>query len=305
MRPNKKNLAPIGELPTVAYYLKTAGEHFVKFAKKNPEYSGYSDQTVAVRKIAKRAGVSFAYAKAAYESAGGNITRAIALAKGLKKNPAKFDRCVKAVKKRGGANPYAVCTAAGTRGNGKVQRYKLNLGRTNPADAAAERYEYFHGRPPETDTVIKTPIHRHAVLSGIGELKELLILAISGDRKVRLEGFKGALLAETEKGTQLYIKGGDQSVNLKDFGITDPHESEILGALLNVVYFTTKDHLIPEDGGTANYKHKFVNEKLRAPRKYVFGQKGARLPMVGYDVRNKLLSIQGGTYKIVAEGIDG
>ena len=113
------------------------------------------------------------------------------------------------------------------------------------------------------------------------------------------------LLAETEKGTQLYIKGGDQSVNLKDFGITDPHESEILGALLNVVYFTTKDHLIPEDGGTANYKHKFVNEKLRAPRKYVFGQKGARLPMVGYDVRNKLLSIQGGTYKIVAEGIDG
>ena len=33
-------------------------------------------------------------------------------------NPAKFDRCVKAVKKRGGAaNAYAVCTAAGTRKN--------------------------------------------------------------------------------------------------------------------------------------------------------------------------------------------
>jgi hypothetical protein len=31
-------------------------------------------------------------------------------------NPAKFDRCVKAVKKRGGdTNAYAVCTAAGTR----------------------------------------------------------------------------------------------------------------------------------------------------------------------------------------------
>jgi hypothetical protein len=220
-----------------------------------------------------------------------------------RKNPPKFDRCVEAVQKRGGTiNAYAVCTAAGTRGNGKVQRYRLNLGRKNPVDTAADRYEYFHGRPAEVDTVIKTPIHRHSVLSGIGELKELLILAISGDRKVKLEGFKGALLAETEKGTQLYIKGGDQSVNLKDFGISEPHEAEILGALLNVVYFTTKDHLMPEDGGTANYKHKFG--KVRTKR-YVFGKKGARLPMVGYDTRNKLLSIQGGTYKIVAEGIDG
>ena len=36
-------------------------------------------------------------------------------------NPAKFDRCVKAVKAKGGAyDPYAVCTAAGTRGNRKI-----------------------------------------------------------------------------------------------------------------------------------------------------------------------------------------
>jgi hypothetical protein len=231
-------------------------------------------------------------------------TVATKVTKLAKRNPPKFDRCVKAVKKRGGANPYAVCTAGGTRGNGKVQRYRLNLGRSNPVESAAERYEYFHGRPPQNDTVIKTPIHRHAVLSGIGELKELEILAISGDRKVKLEGFKGALLAETEKGTQLYIKGGDQSVNLKDFGIKDPHEYEILGALLRVVYFTTKVHLMPKDGGTANYKHKF-GKGGGVAMYYKFGSKGARLPMIGYDTRNKLLSIQGGTYTIVAEGIDG
>jgi hypothetical protein len=186
----------------------------------------------------------------------------------------------------------------------KVQAFRLNLGtRKNPDEAAAERYEYFHGRPPQKDFTFKTTIHRHGVLSGIGDLKELLILAITGDRKVKLEGFKGAILSETEKGTQLYIKGGDQSVNLKDFGITNAHELEILGALLNVVYFTTKTHLRPEDGGTANYDHKFGGEGRT--KKYVFGKKGARLPMVGYDVRNKLLSIQGGTYRIVAEGIDG
>jgi len=250
-------------------------------------------------------------------------------------NPAKFDRCVKAVKKRGGAvNAYAVCTAAGTRANNvkkgqtydkyyaqkaaqskHPERYALpkkknptwrktkaqqrkadrafekkygkgtassaaarkayidrlirgNRGRGNPADAAAARYEYFHGRPPEKDTIVKTDRHYHKNLSGIGELKELLILGITGDRKVKLEGFKGAMLSETEKGTQLYIRGGDQGVNLKDFAIDSPHEQEILGALLNVVYFTRKDHLRPEDGGTANYKHKFGRGQTK---KYVFG----------------------------------
>jgi hypothetical protein len=219
---------------------------------------------------------------------------------GRKKNPAKFDRCVKAVKKRGGAvNAYAVCKASV--GNGKVERFRINLGRRNPVESAAERYEYFHGRPPGEEFEFKTEIHRHSVLSGIGKLMELEINAIDGKRRVKLEGFKGALLAQDEKGKQLYIVGGDQGVNLADFGIKNPHEQEILGSLVNVVYFTTKDHLMPEDGGTANYKHKFG----KAARFYAFGQKGSRLPLVGYDVRNKLLSIQGGGYELPAEGIDG
>jgi hypothetical protein len=189
-------------------------------------------------------------------------------------------------------------------GVGSVLQFKLNLGRKNAGadDAAAERYQYFHGRPPEKDFTFKTSVHRHGTLSGIGDLKELLILAITGDRQVKVEGFKGAILSQNAKGTQLYIKGGDQSVNLASFGIKTAHEQEILGALLNVVYFTTKDHLMPEDGGTANYKHKFGGEGRM--KRYAFGKKGSRLPLVGYDVRNKLLSIQGGGYEIPAEGID-
>ncbi len=222
------------------------------------------------------------------------------------RNPAKFDRCVKAVKKRGGAaNAYAVCKASMSKGNsGTVERFliRLNIGkRRNPEDTAVERYEYFHGRKPDVDTVVKTPIHEHAVLSGIGKLQSLEILAINGSRKVLVEHFKGALLAQDEKGKQLYIVGGDQAVTLKDFGITQAHELEILGALTSVVYFTTKDHLMPEDGGTANYDHKFGD----GARKYEFGKKGTRFPLIGYDVRNKLLSIQGGGYELPAEGIDG
>ncbi len=190
-----------------------------------------------------------------------------------------------------------------TKSNSGIQRYRLNLGRSNPVESAAERYETFHGRAPAKETTFTTPKNVHKVLSGIGKLLALEILAIDGTRKVKLEGFKGALLAQDEKGKQLYIVGGDQGVNLADFGIKHAHELEILGALTSVIYFTTKDHLRPEDGGTAGYHHKFGGEGRE--KKHAFGRNGSRLPLVGYDVRNKLLSIQGGGYELPAEGIDG
>lgn len=234
------------------------------------------------------------------------------------RNPSKFDRCVRYVKKKGGAaNAYAVCTAAGTRNRGSKKRNTAKLQRTlhrkvvsfrrngkrNPEDTAAARYEYFHGRAPQEVIDIETEVHEHSVLSGIGKLVELEIFAIDGSRIVRLDQFKGALLAQDEKGKQLYIEGGDQAVNVSDFGIKHRHELEILGALLSVVYFTTKTHLRPEDGGTANYDHKFGGEGRQ--KKHAFGRNGSRLPLVGYDVRNRLLSIQGGGYELPAEGIDG
>jgi len=227
-----------------------------------------------------------------------------------KTNPAKFDRCVKAVQRKGGAaNAYAVCTAAMKKKNtAKLQRvlqkkavkFRRNKAKMNPEDTAAARYEYFHGRPPAETVDVSTPLHTHSVLSGIGKLLEMQIFAIDGSRTVKLAEFKGALLCQDEKGNQLYIEGGDQAVNCKDFGIREPHELEILGALTSVVYFTRKDHLRAEDGGTAAYDHKFGTQ-----RSHAFGKHGSRLPLVGYDVRNKLLSIQGGGYELPSEGIDG
>jgi hypothetical protein len=189
---------------------------------------------------------------------------------------------------------YKACKASVSRGNaGKVQKFyiRLNAGsRKNPEGTAAERYEYFHGRQAEIDTTVETKFKEHTVLSGIGKLLKLEIVPLDGRGIVKVEGFKGALLAQDEKGKQLYIVGGDQSVDISKFGIEQTHELEILGQLRAVLYFTTKDHLRPEDGGTAAYDHKFA--------------KGS-MPFVGYDVRNKLLSIQGGGYELPAEGIDG
>lgn len=161
--------------------------------------------------------------------------------------------------------------------------------RRNPTDEAAEAYREFHGKDPETEIIVDTPVHFHSVLAGMGKL-EFLDVKRDADGGVTTINFgKGVYLSENEKKTQLYIRGGDQSVNLRDFGISGPHEIEVLGEISKVGYFTEKKHLVAKDGGKAVYVHKF-----QSPR-----------PMLIYDVRNRLLSVAGGGYSIPSEGIDG
>lgn len=180
--------------------------------------------------------------------------------------------------------------------------------RSNPEAAAADRYKFFHGKEPEEIIEIDTPIHEHTVLSGIGTLRKLVILAVDGQTQVTLSGFKGALLAQDEGGTQLFIEGGDQSVNLPDFGLSKKHahEQEVLGAVTDIVYYTEKRHLAPEDGGKADYEHPFGKRRVRDEN----GDRhvpiiGARLPVAFYNVRNKLILLAGGTYDLPEVGIRG
>jgi len=237
-------------------------------------------------------------------------------------------------KQRRSGNAYAICSAAGPRNRGKKRRNivplsawdviaapsltqqlekagsqlkravgvgrkkdrkhkRRNPTRRNTVEAAEREYQATHGRPAEKRTVIKRVLHEHSVLPGWGKLERLDIESIGGGT-VRVEGFKGALLAFNEQRKtrpQLFIEGGDQSVDLRKFGIQPPyHETEVLGLCKRVYYFTTKDHLRPEDGGTATYKHSF--------------RFGKRKPTVIYDTVNKLLSFAGGKYTILDEGID-
>lgn len=210
-----------------------------------------------------------------------------------------FERCVTKVKQGGGAfSPSGVCAAAGRKKYGakKFQAMaaagKRRASRSNPVDAAADKYAEFHGKDPEVITEIETPIHEHGTLSGIGKLVQLTILAIDGRNVVDVKNFRGALLAQDENGLQLFIVGGDQKVNLSDFGINTPHEQEVLGAVQEVWYDTEKTHLRPADGGKAVYRHKF-------------GGKKTRLPLMVYDVRNKLLTFAGGQYDMPEVGIRG
>lgn len=194
------------------------------------------------------------------------------------KNPAKLERCVQQVKKRGGAvNAYAVCTKS----VGKKKR------RGNPAAEARAMFEQFHGRPSTETISISRRVHYHSNLTALGELVQIKIKPFAVRGVVRLEDFEGAILACNEKGTQLYIEGGNQSVDPEGFGLDIVHEFYDLGEAIEVTYFTTKDHL-GNEGGTANYFHQFKRPG----------------PCVQYDALNKRLNFVGGQYVILPEGID-
>lgn len=210
-----------------------------------------------------------------------------------------FKRCVAAVEARGGAaSPSGVCATAGRKKYGKKKFARMSAAgkkraaRKNPVEAAADKYREFHGKDPETITEVVEEIHQHSTLSGIGKLVKLVILSIDNRAEVAITNFKGALLAQDEQGLQLFVVGGDQRVNVADFGIKNAHEQEVLGAVKEVWYDTDKTHLRPEDGGKATYHH-------------TFGDKRTRLPLMIYDTRNKLLMFAGGQYDMPEVGIRG
>ena len=180
--------------------------------------------------------------------------------------------------------PITVTVESGKR----TKDFKVMPGKRNPSEQAAEAYQDFHGRPSEETVTVQTKVHYHKHLSACGELRKLVIQAPGKLFKVDLAGFKKALLCENEAHNQLFIEGGDQTVDVKKFGIKRPHEVETLGDVRNIEYFTTKDHL-GKDGGEALYVHKFEKP----------------YPVLIYHALDKQLTFAGGKYKVLPEGIEG
>lgn len=234
-----------------------------------------------------------------------------------------FARCVKAVSERGGAyDPNAVCAAQERKKIGQKELTRRSVvGKKakrrkseNPADSAVEAYKIFHGREPEELVTIAKDRHYHKHLAAAGELERLDIVTPDGRHKVVLQDFGGSLLCFNEQAlpelakkgkvklSQLFVEGGDQTVELEDFGI-DPdnvHELETLGKGVRIDYFTKKDHL-GDEGGVAVYAHKFRTTNEDGKHKTL---KIAKYPDVIYRVRDNQLEFSGGSYEIRTEGID-
>ncbi len=220
----------------------------------------------------------------------------------------KFQRCVEAVESRGGAyDPQAVCSAQERHKYGQKELTRRALAGKqakkrgnpqNPADEAMAVSEEFHGRKVKAMVPIQVKRHYHKYLAELGELRKLVVEC--GRNRVTLSNFDGALLCCNEDKNQLFIVGGDQSVNLADFGIRNPHETETLGEVSKIEYFTDKEHLGSE-GGTAVYVHKFRTTNENGQHKTV---RTASCPELIYHLRDERLEFAGGSYEIRAEGID-
>lgn len=218
------------------------------------------------------------------------------------KNPGKgsFARCVSEVSRKGVDDPAAVCAAS-------KRKAGEQLNPRNPAQAAAQAFELFHGYPPKEEIVFESMEHDHEFYAGIGDLIELVIVP-EGERKgVRLHSFAGAQLAMNEKAllgepiAQLFIVGGDQNLGpdvLRQFGINPGklHEQEVLGKCVDITYFTKKTHL-GRDGGVADYVHAFGEESAKKKLRILVS------PTATYHTVNKIIGLWGGKYTIEPEGI--
>jgi hypothetical protein len=155
--------------------------------------------------------------------------------------------------------------------------------RSNPYEAAAELSEAFHGRPAESVEVVETPLHEHSTLT---KLARLVSLELKDAQHTEIEFDANTRLSSNEAGTQLYIDGGNQSVNLSQFPEVDETKEAVpLGKVKKIAYWTAKYHLDRRDETPGPYTH-------------TFGEESGDQPTLHYDTVNRLLSFVGGHYYI-------
>lgn len=188
-------------------------------------------------------------------------------------------------------------------------------GRRNPEEGASKFFEKFHGEPSESTVVVEKAFHEHTHLGGIGPLVECWIESVTG--LLACLSFPHGdmpLLASNEEGTQLYIEGGDQTVDLRPLAMqgrswqkdrivlgTFAEPSEELERLQrkslergdkyhpwNITYQTRKSF---DDFELVDYQH-----DLGEPGDGERGRKSA--PQLEYEPQNEQLYICGGEYHI-------
>jgi hypothetical protein len=158
--------------------------------------------------------------------------------------------------------------------------------RANPADSAAELSEAFHGRETTPEYVAESA-HVHTHLAGLGTLREIKLRG-----GVRLTFDKSTRLASNEAGSQMFVVGGDQTVDLAEFPEVDAtKEAVVLGQVRRIVYVADKQHLGREDKRTGPYSH-------------TLGEESGDLPVLIYRPRDQRLEFAGGHY-YVGRGLDG
>lgn len=173
----------------------------------------------------------------------------------------------------------------------KRQPARKRQGRANPQPEelvqAAALSEQFHGRPARKARAYSEPADERQVLTNLGALVELTVKSPAGKAVISFDN--GTRLAASPDGGQLYIIGGDQSIDMDELGLRDQASKDHveIGPVSHVVYYTRKafDGFEP-----VNYRHRF-------------GEDGGSQPTLCADRINGRLYLVGGSYEIHPEGI--
>jgi hypothetical protein len=188
--------------------------------------------------------------------------------------------------------------------------------RRNPLESAGQLAEAFLGRPAETVTEYEEMLREHTVMADLAQLLYFVVwqendlvyrLAEGGkfsDLKrggQKIEFDAETRVASNEAGTQLYVIGGDQSVDLAAFEVDPGKESIPLGRIVCVEYHAAKHHLGKADRTPGPYVHDFAEEWLEEGGEVPLGV----FPLLVYDAMNERLSLAGGIYHIDLDMNDG
>ena len=171
-------------------------------------------------------------------------------------------------------------------------------GRGNPEAQAKDMYEAFHGKPAESQVIVKEEYHKHENLATLGVLVNFWVAPITMPGKgVCIETSDAqrdfdevgadeatVFLAANEEGTQLYFVGGDQSLDLDKLKFTGDwvKDSMVIGIIYELTYRTRK---------------KFDKFKL-TEYYHELGEETGDQPTLVYDSLSPHCFISGGKYKI-------
>ena len=185
-------------------------------------------------------------------------------------------------------------------------------GKRNPESTAASMYSSFHGRPSRETVEITETIHDHDNVAALGTCCGFLIVAGSKQFAIGLSGYtwspradgpgkkKGGFvktdpaaddvfLSSNEEGTQMFVDGGDQELDLSSLGITGREaekEAIVIGDVAMVAYETEKEF---DKFDLIQYVHT-LSEDSKGP-----------LPVLRYMRRNSKgarMFLDGGVYYI-------
>lgn len=164
--------------------------------------------------------------------------------------------------------------------------------RRNPGEenAAARLYQDFHQKPADSVTTFVEEEYHRSDLAELGDLVSLVVETLSGYRATVLFDTDPPKLASSADRGQLYIKGGDQALDLGALHMSGPEwlrDDMVIGVIKKITYRTEKG--FDEFRLTDYYHH--------------LGEETGVQPFLRYDTLNRRLHVSGGQYRVKHEGI--